>query len=1109
MRSFPLVFTGRKPMKHVFMQISTRLISLTLAVLLTVHVPAWSQSQTARFNRISLEHGLSQEMVQSIFQDSQGYIWVGTQNGLNRYDGYQFTSFAHDINNTGSIAGNFVFDIAEDPSGNIWVGLSGDGVSVFEKQTQTFRRYIRNSEVHGSLSHNSVRDILVDDLGNIWLATENGLNRYDRVADQFRYFNFSFQGQTFPLDIRGVHQADSHHLLLATDNLGLIKVPLSELTDGAFTGRILKTPGTQRIHSAVTDVQGRIWAASYDAGLYLFNAAGQLIKHYVDGEAGLSNNQIRKVYQDKDGYVWVATDNGLNKFMPQQNRFITFHNMVTDVYSLSDNNITEIFQDNGGVLWIGTNRGINTWNTATSRFAHYRVSQQADFSLSHNQVNAITQADEQHVWVGTYDGINKINRQSGLVSQLPLFEGEETGVSEDRITALLAGKDGALWAGTRADGLKLLDTVRGKVTHFKHDTGNSNSLSADAVTAIKPGTNGNIWVATFGGGLNLFDTKQQRFYHFKYSPGNPRGLSSNKLLSLTLDSDGLIWAGTWNSGVSILNPLTGSAFTISHNKQRADSLSNDTVWVIHEDSQRNIWIGTNAGLNLLTAENRFEGRFELQRFARQQGLPGDVVYGILEDSIGNIWVSTNRGVSKVERLTHSLSNFDVTDGLQGNEFNAGAFYKATDGRMYFGGSNGLTAFMPADIEQNRFAPPVVLTGFTKLQQHMSIEQALNGQASIQLSHSDYLIAFEFAGLDYGSGKHNQYQYKLEGFDSEWIGASGIRRATYTNLPTGDYVFHVRVANRDGVWSGEAAQVPIHMAPAPWLSPWAYVGYCISFVVLVLVVLMVIRVKSRKLTRYRVKLEQEVRIRTQELQSANERLHNASVTDQLTGLHNRRYLGNIVNQECARISRELSKYQKRYPGTSTGPRLFCLMFDLDGFKPINDTFGHDAGDKIICQISDLLRNLCRSSDTVIRWGGDEFLIMGQIEDIQEVRILGERIRSEIVCTAFDIGLRQKIHLSCSIGYALYPFSTTFPDFVSWEQLQVIADRALYHAKGTGKNTCAGIISTEKQPSVSFMNTLITSLDQVVEQGFVQICETSAHSEPSKGEVPNEFQHAKAS
>ena len=751
---------------------------------------------------------------------------------------------------------------------------------------------------------------------------------------------------------------------------------------------------------------------------------------------------------------------------------LNYFNDIADIYSLSSNNITRVFQDRSGIMWIGNFLGINRWNTATSNFTHFRVKQSQDFSLSNNQVNAIAQTEPQHMWFGTFGGLNKVDLGTGQVEVFAADKQNAQTVSDNRVMSLHASDENTLWIGTRANGFSKLDTRNNQFTHYRHDAENNNSVSANGITAIAAADKGKLWISTFGGGLNLFDPQSEVFTHFKHEQDATRGLSSNKILSMTKSADGLLWLGTWDKGVNVFNPLTGSIMQIQHSPSSSQSLSNNLVWAIHEDQKNNIWFGTSGGLNLLKAEDRFQGRFTLQHITRKDGLPSDVIYGILEDNIGNIWVSTNRGIAKIDLFDFSLSKYDVVDGLQGNEFNSGAFFKAEDGRLYFGGTNGASAFSPSEIEQNNFIPPVVITKFVRLQQEMPLSAARGEGGAISLGHKDYLIAFEFAGLDFTAPANNRYEYMLEGFDSEWIKASDIRRATYTNLPAGDYLFKVKASNSDGVWNKTPIEIPVTVSPAPWLSMWAYAGYASLLLVSIAVIALFIRSRNRKDAQYRAKLEEEVRLRTRELQMANDRLLSASVTDQLTGLHNRRYMNSIVEKECASLNRELRKFLKKHPDAHNTPRLFCLMFDLDGFKPINDTYGHNAGDKIIRQISELLRTLCRTSDTVVRWGGDEFLVMGRIEDIAEVKILAERIRSEIVCTAFDIGIRQKVHLSCSIGYALYPFSMKFPDFLSWEQVQVIADSALYHAKGAGKNACAGIVSTEKQPSVSFMNTLIS-------------------------------------
>lgn len=1073
--------------------------SLLLCMLVTCSSNGWAGPDNLRFQRLSLEQGLSQETINTIFQDRYGFMWFGTQEGLNRYDGYGFKVFSHNDRVSSSLANDWVRTIAEDVNGTLWVGTAGGGISLLERDTMSFRHLRHDHLDNKSLSDNNIRVLFSDSQGTMWVGTDKGLNRYHADTGRFTRFKLSHQlieGASDTL-INSIAESPSGDLWVAAGDRGVFRIDLRtrqiEHIHKSSEGLLSLT--TDVVRKVMIDSNNRVWVGTHDKGVSLISADRKRIRHfYIDKDTnpGLGSNRVRDIFEDKNGSVFLATDEGLNRYLAESERFSLIKHENGNPFSLSGNKLTALFQDRGGVFWVGSYSGLNKWNTATANFSHYRVMLNHPSSLSNNGVNAFDQDEQGNIWIGTYGGLNRLDTFTEHVSHFLHSREDDTSIDSDKVMAVkVDDQRNQVYVGTMDKGLEVMDLKTGAFTHLSHDSQNPDSISANGVTVIREASDGQYWVGTFGGGLNLFDPDSKRFVQYQHDPQDPDSISDNRIMNILTDDAGLLWLGTWRSGISIFNPGTGRAEHVRHNKEDQFSLGSDVVLVMHEDRERNIWVGTRGGgLNKLTAANRKAGRFEFERFTRNEGLPSNSVYGILEDNQGMLWISTNRGLSKLDPQSKALLNYDSSHGLQGNEFNFGAYHAARDGQFFFGGTNGFTAFYPELIKPNEHVPPVVLTNFLRLNESFNPHSQLRGAEAIQISYQDYLIAFEFAGLDFASPNNNRYSYKLEGLDDDWIEAGDLRRATYTNLPAGNYRFKVKASNNDGVWNEQGVDLALTVLPAPWYSWWAYLAYTLLGLSLAALIVRSYLSKLRKEAQYRAKLEEEVKIRTSELRQANEQLLNASVTDQLTGLHNRRYLANIIDTECAKLLREVEQQSRKgAQDAQTCPRLFCLMFDLDGFKPINDTYGHDAGDQIICQISELLKSVCRKSDTVIRWGGDEFLIVGRIEDMQEVNILAERLRNEIVAKGFDIGLKHKLHLSCSIGYSLYPFSHSFPDSLSWEQVQVIADRALYHSKDAGRNFWSGIVATDKQPTVSLMNTLLTSLDQVLEEGYVNLVEAA--------------------
>ncbi len=1072
-----------------------KLVHLFILPILFLSGSASAGLDNIRFQRIALEQGLSQETILAIYQDSQGFMWFGTQEGLNRYDGYSFKVFSHDDRNPSSLSNDIVYAINEDQLGNLWVGTAAGGINVYDVASQSFMHFRHDPNVDGSLSGDLVRAIYKDTSGTLWIGTENGLDKYNADEAKFEHVDLDQEDNQSKTKkfIWAISEDEDGRLWVGTESHGLYLIDGHVIKNVSSTTQAPFSLASDNIRTLEIDNANRLWIGTKDNGVERINL--KTFKRYfykseLQNDKSLSNNLIKDIYQDKSGIIWVSTDFGLNRYEEEINAFYRVFHEEDNKYSLAGNELSELFQDRGGVFWVGGYNGLSKWNTATANFEHYRVLSDETMSLTDNGINAFHEGKNGEIWIGTYSGLNRLNLSNSKIEKFYHDESTPNSLSSDRVMSLFTKNDDNLWIGTRDKGLDRLDTETGKFTNYQHDPSNPNSLSSNAITNISSAGKDKIWVSTFGGGLNLFDYRSQQITHFRADENNPNSVTSDRIFIAMPDSVGMVWLGTWGTGVNIFNPTTESAIQISHDPDNPESLSSDNIISLLEDSKGNIWIGTQgAGLNLLTEKDRLSGNFKFERISRHEGLPSNVVYGILEDGSGKLWLSTNRGITKYDPIEKSLVNYDSSHGLQGNEFNYGAYNKTSKGQFFFGGSNGVTAFFPDLIKPNSHVPPVVLTNFLRLNESFSPNSVMKSADAIQINYQDYLIAFEFAGLDYASPTNNQYSYKLEGFDEDWIEAGDLRRATYTNLPAGNYQFKVKASNNDGVWNEQGANLALTVLPAPWYSWWAYLGYTLIALLAAAMLFRSYLNKLHKEAQYRAQLEEEVKSRTQELSLANEQLLNASVTDQLTGLHNRRYLSNIIEGECAKVQREVVKLSKRNAiSVETGPRLFCLMFDLDGFKPINDTYGHDAGDQIICQVSDLLRKVCRKSDTVIRWGGDEFLIVGRIEDMLEVNLLAERIRSEIVKNGFDIGLKQRLHVSCSIGYSMYPFSPLFPDSFSWEQVQIIADRALYCSKDAGRNHWTGIIATEKQPSVSLMNSLVNNLDQALEKGFVTLKET---------------------
>ena len=558
----------------------------------------------------------------------------------------------------------------------------------------------------------------------------------------------------------------------------------------------------------------------------------------------------------------------------------------------------------------------------------------------------------------------------------------------------------------------------------------------------------------------------------------------------------MLWAGTEDGGLNRFDANTQTFTRYRHDPGNPDSLGSDAVLNIAESSDGSLWIATlGGGLNRWSSTDRAAGQPVFRDYRKSDGLKSDTVFGVLEDRDGFLWISSNRGLSRLNPRDGTLRHFDRFNGLKGDEFNFGAHLKTNAGQLLFGGTDGLITFDPEQLRVNMHRPDVVLSAHSR---HQELTTAYSTDetepATLFLDYQDDYITFKFAALDYASSDKNQYRYRLEGFDEDWVDPGKVRHATYTNLPAGDYTFTVTASNNDGVWNEQGVSVKLHVEPPPWQTPWAYSLYTL-FIGGTLVNYR--RGQNKKLNRaarHSAKLEREVQARTRELsvrneqlKSLNEKLLEASTTDSLTGLKNRRYLYDSIESRVALVERRHTGGQNPDSEAKTvdiAPSLFFMMIDLDGFKAINDTYGHLAGDQALLEVRDILQSTCRKSDTIIRWGGDEFMIIGENTSSRAAEQLAERIRYNLAERRYQLGGGHVGRLSGSIGFAMYPFSPLHTKTLSWDQTVAVADHAAYTAKKNGRDAWVGVYGTRKSIWDEFTKTKI-NLEVLASQGMIDI------------------------
>jgi len=835
------------------------------------------QTNTIRFERISLEDGLSQSSVFAVLQDQRGFMWFSTEDGLNKYDGYEFVVYKHDPDDPMTLSNNYVRTIYEDRSGELWVGTR-NRLDRFDRTTETFIHYQHDQQDLQSLSGMEVSSIYEDHTGMLWVGTvDGGLDQLDRATNTFTHYQHDPDDPKTLSDntVRVIYEDRSGELWIGTHS-GLDRF---DRTTGTFTHYQHDPSAPQslsenKVQAIFEDRQGVLWIGTEGGGLDQLDRSTQTFIHYQhnpDDPHSLSDNRVWAILQDRAGRLWVGTQNGLDQLVlsgaegldRRQNSFIHFRHDPNDPHSLSGDSVRSIYEDRSGVLWIGTlGGGLSKYNRTADQFALYQHNPNLPNSLSDNIVWSIYEDRSGLLWIGTFGGgLNKLDRVSDTFTVYQHDPADPTSLSNNDVRAIYEDRAGMLWVGTNYGGLNRFDPQTGTFTHYRHDPHDPGSLSDNDAFVIYEDRSGNLWIGTWNGGLNRLDRATGTFVHYQHDAGDPFSLSDNCVRAIYEDRAGVLWVGT-RGGINLWDGANSRFTRYKHDPDNPQSLSSDAVSSFCEDPTGVVWVGTFGG-----GLNRFDRATQtFTYYTEKDGLPNDTVYGILADAEGFLWLSTNNGLSRFDPRTETFRNYDVSDGLQNNEFNAGAYFRSNRGEMFFGGIQGFNAFYPEQVTDNPHIPPIVITAFSKFNQ--TVRTDLPANEHIQLSYKDNFISFEFAALDYTAPEKNQYAYMLEGQDQDWVYAGARHYASYTNLRGGDYVFRLKGSNNDGVWNEEGVAVYITVTPPVW-ETWWFRG--IVALVLVGGVIGGYRLRVRSVEARSRELEIQVEERTHEIEQRTQEL----------------------------------------------------------------------------------------------------------------------------------------------------------------------------------------------------------------------------------------------
>lgn len=860
--------------------------TILLIIIFVFAVPSFSQPDDYIYKQLTDADGLSQSTIFATIQDRLGYLWFGTIDGLNRYDGYEFKVYSNETTDSTSISDNFISALHEDSEGYIWVGTVNGYLNKFDRRTEVFERFYLNNffenleEPSGSFygyplafsrnQANSVTTITEDRDGYLWIGTwGNGIIRFDRKTESGIHIYHDPRNSKSMMSNRvsdilvdsrdeiwvasfggGLNKLNSDYLQIENKDLqeSLSFIHYCHHEKNKFS------LNDNKVICLFEDKEQCLWIGTFLGGLNKLDSDNKKLapdkarfKHYKNifgKENSLSDNTVMSIEQDFDGYLWIGTfGRGIDRFDFHSETFKHFSKVIANPNSPVANEILSLFIDRSGILWVGSHlgEGLTKIQKNIAKFELINSQTAGPVKLNDNVVWAILKDSKQNLWVGTYKG--GLNFFGGINNRLKIFKLDPdniNSISDNHIRAIKEDNSGNIWIGTYSGGLNIIDPISGKIEVLQNIPSEKNSISANQVQDIYIQSDTVIWLATFGGGLNklAFDSKDKDSYKFtayRHNSKNPNSISDDRVYKMLRDSHGNFWIGTYGGGLNKFDTARENFLAYRNDPNNPNSITSDKILCLMEGSNGQIWIGTSGGgLNKFDpSKNIFKG------YSSKLGLSSAVVYGILEDNSKKLWLSTDDGIFKFDPQKEKFIQFELEDGLQSLEFSGGAYFKDAEGIMYFGGINGLNFFDPDSIRINIFKPPVVISSVKIL------DRQLKGEFNeLILSHNENYLSIEFSALDFSKPSRNNYRYILEGFQKHWTNTDASRRiATYTNLPAGDYVFKVMGTNSDGVWNEKVTSLKISINP-PFYQTWWFATLAIMLLGFLLYYLSTIRIKNQ-------------------------------------------------------------------------------------------------------------------------------------------------------------------------------------------------------------------------------------------------------------------------
>ncbi len=840
--------------------------SLTACLLILIQVPGFSQS--ILFGRLTTENGLSNNRVFSIVQDHLGFLWFGTDDGLNRFDGYDFKVYRNDPANPYSLSDNAIRSMFVDRSGYIWIGTKGGELNRYDPVSDRFEQW--EFEANG-IKENSITSIYEDSKGDIWVGTyKEGLYKFHINKKKFEHWvNLPDQENSLSINYVTSILEDSRNELWISTFYGLNKYnsnkseqPFTRIykdnkNENSLSDNLIWTMQQSHFNSDI------IWIGTLN-GLTEFNSiTGKFIRHSLPDRMQLQfGYSISSISEDMIGdekILWIGTFGGLIKMNITAGYSERFVREDNNPFGINSNQIHALLKDKSGVLWIASDNGLNFFSHKSIKFNYpyfSYISADQYAKLFRKIINSITRTENGKMWFGSTEGLYSIDESFFLRAT---NRGSSVNIHPEmkdiNIWSLSPDKTDNLWIGTYGQGLKQLNLQTGKIKSWEVGYKDYPLISPyKYIKSLCVSTDVMIWIGYWGGGVARLNPRSGHYKIWRNEFNTPGELSYNDVWAIHEDKIGRVWVGTNGGGLNLFEDKEGGYFHhwVEGKSVSTNGLSSNSIYTIYESGKSGkdstiLWIGTRKGLNKFVVDNNSSADFEqlkvqIKNYSVRNGLPDNSIESIIEDDNGNLWIGTGSGISFFNVTEERFINYSVSDGLVGNEFNTGSSFRNEKGLIILGSTNGLNVFHPDKIKNSVYQPPVLITDFMIFNQpvspgeNSSLKSNIFFAEQLELSYSQNVFSFQFAALDFNSPQSNKYSYMMEGFDNEWIYSNSRRFVTYTNLDPGEYIFKIKATNSDGMWNENITTLKVIITPPIWAAWYAYTFY----IVVLLSVLLLIR-----------------------------------------------------------------------------------------------------------------------------------------------------------------------------------------------------------------------------------------------------------------------------